>query len=219
MNKLCGEVCYLAGPMDRVADGGIVWRQNLTPFLETLGVVVLDPCDKPIDIGVEDTENRELRKELKEQEKFEEITPDMKTIRRTDLRMVDKSDFLIVNVDVDVHMCGTYEEETLANSQKKPILYRIDGGRKNVPDWLIGKVPHQFFFSTWSELRSYLVNVDNGSDTRHFKRWMFFDLAKKRLKALLMAADNDPELRKMICDWSMSKMSIYDGDNDGKTEV
>ena len=47
MNKLKNTICYLCGPMDRVDDGGVVWRSAITPLLKEMGVGVLDPCDKP----------------------------------------------------------------------------------------------------------------------------------------------------------------------------
>ena len=28
VNRLYGTRCYLAGPMDRVPDGGVIWRKN-----------------------------------------------------------------------------------------------------------------------------------------------------------------------------------------------
>ena len=45
--KLGGMRTYLAGAMDRVDDGGVGWRNEITPELEALGVTVLNPCDKP----------------------------------------------------------------------------------------------------------------------------------------------------------------------------
>ena len=50
---------YLAGAMDRVPDGGAGWRDKITPLLERMGVVVLNPCDKPSEIGKEDEGTRE----------------------------------------------------------------------------------------------------------------------------------------------------------------
>ena len=69
-NRLWGMRVYLAGPMDRVADGGIEWRERITPFLESLGMVVLNPCCKPIDIGVEEVEERQQRKKWKTEKKY-----------------------------------------------------------------------------------------------------------------------------------------------------
>ncbi len=52
MNRLDGMRTYLAGAMDRVPDGGVGWRNRITPMLKSLGVTVFDPCDKPIVVGV-----------------------------------------------------------------------------------------------------------------------------------------------------------------------
>ena len=98
----------------------------------------------------------------------------MRVIRNTDLRMVDISDFLVVNLDLDIHPCGTYEELFLANRQKKPIILRIKQGKGETPDWLLGTIPHETIFSTWEEVRDYLDLVDKGKVQD--KRWMFFNI-------------------------------------------
>ena len=43
MNRIKNQRCYLAGAMDRVVDRGKGWRQEITPFLESLGIVVFNP--------------------------------------------------------------------------------------------------------------------------------------------------------------------------------
>ena len=50
-NRLKNTICYLCGPMDRVADGGVTWRRNLTPKLKEMGVGVLDPSKKPTEFA------------------------------------------------------------------------------------------------------------------------------------------------------------------------
>ena len=108
----------------------------------------------------------------------DDITPFdlMKTIRSVDLRLVDISDFLIVNLDLDHYACGTWEELFLANRSKKPIVIHIEQGKQNTPDWLFGTIPHQMIFSTWLELQSYLQYIDGDSQIEHHNRWRFFDL-------------------------------------------
>jgi len=185
MNRLFGTRVYLAGPMDRVKDGGVQWRNDLTPFLNEQGVIVLDPCNKPIDVGVEDSSGREQRVILKQEEKLEEVAKDMKVIRAVDLRMVDICDFIIAHVDIDVHMCGTYEEITTANRQRKPVLYHIEQGRQNVPDWLLGVVGENscdMIFSSWNAIKHYLKGLNSANEenvqevyNKH-RRWVFFDM-------------------------------------------
>ena len=160
--------------MDRVPDGGVGWRRKIGQYLMTRGVVVFDPANKPIDIGVEDIEGREERRRWKANGEYNKIADSMRVIRNTDLRMVDISDFLVVNLDLDIHPCGTYEELFLANRQKKPIILRIKQGKSETPDWLLGTIPHETIFSTWDEVRDYLDLVDKGEAKD--KRWMFFDI-------------------------------------------
>lgn len=180
-NRLKGMRGYLAGAMDRVADGGIAWRINLQEALADLEVVWLDPTCKPIEIGVEDMENREYRRRMKEAEGYDSVQADMKIIRSVDLRMVDLSDFLVINIDLDVHQCGTYEELFLGNREKKPLIIRVEQGKRKCPDWLLGTVPHAMIFSSWEGVQQYLRHVAHDPVVHTFKRWYFFnyDLCRK----------------------------------------
>ena len=58
MNRLKGTTCYLCGPMDRVPDGGVAWREDMTLTLKDFGVGVFNPCDKPSDFAPEDEDTR-----------------------------------------------------------------------------------------------------------------------------------------------------------------
>lgn len=174
-NRLKGNRGYLGGAMDRVLDGGVGWRINLQRELADLDVIWMDPTSKPIEIGIEDLENREYRHKMKECGSFDTVSTDMKIIRCVDLRMVDLSDFLIVSIDLDVHQCGTYEELFLANREKKPIILMITQGKKNCPDWLLGTVPHDLIFNSWEEVKQYVRHVAHDPVINTFRRWMFFN--------------------------------------------
>ena len=175
VNKLKNQRCYLAGAMDRVPDRGSTWRENISPFLQSLGVVVFNPLKKPSNIGQEDEAVAEHKKYLKQQKRYDELSLIMKTIRSVDLRMVDISDFLIVNLDLDVHPCGTLEEIFWANRQKKPILIHMEQGKQEAPDWLFGTIPHRFIFNSWIELQDYLLQINNNNIDAN-DRWCFFNL-------------------------------------------
>jgi len=178
LNRLWGMRCYLAGPMDRVPDGGVVWRQDITPFLQSMGTVVFDPCDKPIQIGIEDEEHRQQRREWKIAGEYDKVQKDMKLIRNIDMRLVDKSDYVILYIDTDVHMCGSYEEDSWANRLKSPIIVVCKQGKVGVPDWMYGKIPHEFFFDNFEQAKEYLRHVDEDEDVDHMRRWIFFDYKK-----------------------------------------
>ncbi len=175
LNRLKQTRGYLCGAMDRVADGGEGWRIALQRYLADLEIFWLDPSHKPIDIGIEDAKMRELVNELKISGDFDLAAPEVKPVRCVDLRMVDISDFLVVNIDLNVHACGTYEELFLANRQKKPIIVRIEQGKVSTPNWLLATLPHEMIFSTWGEVRQYIQHIAHDEHIQHFKRWFFFD--------------------------------------------
>jgi hypothetical protein len=100
----------------------------------------------------------------------------MKVIRSVDLRLVDISDFLIVNLDLDIHPCGTYEEIFWANRQKKPIIVHMEQGKNSAPDWLFGTIPHQTIFSSWDDIKEYLNHINSSENIGTYKRWYFFSV-------------------------------------------
>lgn len=175
-NRLKNQRVYLAGAMDRVPDRGNGWRDNITPFLEELGVIVFNPIKKPTSIGKEDEQVQILKHSYKANHDYDKLSVLMKTIRSVDLRLVDISDFLIVNLDLDIHPCGTYEEIFWANRQKKPILIHMVQGKENAPDWLFGTIPHNMIFSCWDELKNYLLYINITKNINDYKRWYFFNI-------------------------------------------
>lgn len=182
MNRLQNTRGYLGGGIEFIEDLGVEWRQRIIEETKDLEIIWLDPCNKPIDIGIEDLANHEVRKKLKKEGRFDEVAQEMKIVRCVDLRMVDISDFLVINLDVSVHTSGTYEELYLANRQKKPIIVRIRQGKECTPDWLLGTIPHRMIFSTWDDVVSYLNHVAHDSSIYHHKRWYFFDFNIKEGK-------------------------------------
>lgn len=180
-NRLKSTRGYLCGAMDRAEDGGEGWRINLQKELADLEVFWLDPTHKPIDVGIEDSETRIFINEMKAHGNFDSAVPQIKTIRCVDLRMVDISDFLVVNINMETHACGTYEELFLANRQKKPVIIRIEQGKEHTPNWLLGTLPHEMMFSTWEEVYQYIRHIAHDPVIKHFKRWFFFnyDMCRK----------------------------------------
>lgn len=176
MNRLKNQRCYLAGAIDRVADRGNGWRDALTPFLQSLGIIVINPLKKPTNIAQEDECTAAHKKKLKRQAKYDELSVIMKEIRSVDLRMVDISDFMIVHLDLKSQPCGTLEEIFWANRQKKPIIIKMEQGKKQAPDWLFGTIPHHFIFDSWQSIEAYLHGINTISSLKIMERWCFFDL-------------------------------------------
>lgn len=175
MNILKNHKIYLSGAIDRVSDSGIGWRKWLTPKLQEMGMVVFDPCNKPVfDEGlIEGPDFKAYKNQLKSEGRFDELQSVMKRIRNIDLRMVDASDCVIVNLDMDVHLCGTYEEIFVANRQKKPVLLMCPQGIGAIPDWLFGTLPLEMMFAQWDDLILYLQTINNGA--KPHSRWVVWD--------------------------------------------
>lgn len=176
MNRLRGTACYLAGPMTDLPDIGIGWRKAVTPYLEDLGVVVLDPCDKKIEIGKEGQRQRQYLQQYRESGDFEAVRQFMKVIRRVDLRMIDLSSFVIVRLDGTPTM-GTYEEIAMAVKEQKPIIVWLDGEltKKNVNPWLFAQVDPKYVFESWADILAYLTEIDQSEEHPSDRRWMLFD--------------------------------------------
>ena len=174
MNNLKKMTTYLVGSIDRCPNNGIQWRESITPWLESRGVTVFNPNSKPfMDHHGSDAEARKEINKLKLEGKFKEIREKYSYIRTCDLRMVDKADFIIANIDTKIYSVGTYEEITLANRQKKPILCHLVNGFDDCPNWLILMLPHEFFFDSWTNMKVYLDHV-NLNLKPNLNRWYYY---------------------------------------------
>ena len=177
-NRLRGAACYLAGPMTDCPDLGIGWRESIIPELKAMGVVVLDPTNKPIDIGKEDAEARNHFKAMREAGDLEGVRQVMKVIRRVDLRCVDLASFLVVRLDGTPTM-GTFEEIAMGVREQKPVLIWLDGAytKDNVNAWLLSQVPLEHVFESREELMAYIHRIDDSFDHPEDRRWMLFNFA------------------------------------------
>ena len=177
MNRLKYSKFYLAGPMDACRDEGREWRDELTPFLENLGIVVLNPYNKPIldECGLEDDINHSLVQQALSRKDYDEVTRLMKNIRQVDLRMTDHADAIIVNLDLTKRPCGTWEEIFTANRAKKPVIVKCDK-KEELPPWIFSVIPHQLFFESWNEVEKYIKHVNEDIYVDKLGRWVFFDL-------------------------------------------
>ena len=87
------------------------------------------------------------------------------------MRSVDYSDAIIALIDSDIHMCGTYNEIFLAESQHKPILAIIKGGPAKAPGWIFDVIRWQEMFCSVEECVEYLDKIDK-SEIDIDDRWV-----------------------------------------------
>lgn len=178
-HRLYGSMFYLAGPMDDVADRGVEWRMDIKEFLWDLNIGVLCPCDKPLldSVNEDDTYFNDIN-ELKNQKQWQKVHDKMRPVAADDYRMVDKSDALILYIDKDAHMCGSYHENCMAAYQRKPVIVCCKQGVSAIPNWVFSVSCCEMFFDNWEDVKSYINNVCFAEKVDTYNRWRFFDYDK-----------------------------------------
>ena len=174
MNNLKGLRCYLSGPIEYCENAGTKWRDEITPQLKEMGVIVYDPTKMFAPDRISDVERLKQIQEAKANEDWDTVAKLARPVRNFDLRLVDKSDFLIAFIDPDIQMCGTWHEVFKANEQKKPILLVWKGGKPRVSGWMYGTLPHKYFFETFKDAVQHLEDLDCG-DEEFDNRWVIVD--------------------------------------------
>ncbi len=182
MNRLKDSICYLIGPIDYCENQGITWRRTLIKQCNTehdFGIKFLDPTNKLKGLQSEVGSEQASIKELKQMGKWDSLKKFMKTVVRQDHRCVDISDFIIMYVNTEIHMCGSYFELQSALSQKKPYFIIVEGGKSNTPNWLFGIVDHACIFDDITQVVSRLKEINEGCELSD--RWV---LIRDKLKEL-----------------------------------
>jgi len=179
MERLKYHSVYISGAIDNVShEEAIGWRQDITPFLQSLGLFVFDPTNKCVDGYEEDEKFFERKKKLKQDGKYKELHELGKPIRSLDLRFVDLSSFVIAYLDLDVILTGTLNEIFMCDSQRKPCLIVCKQGVESIADWLFFTFPSEFFFSNFDDLKKYITGIHDGSITELHNRWHLIDYGR-----------------------------------------
>lgn len=170
MGYLKDKNVYLTGAITAVLDDGIGWRDEITERLKEFGLIIKDPCKKALngEIGVDKVLFRSLAKEHKWQELKETFWP----IVRSDLRMVDESNFLIAYIDPEIPIVGTVHEIYVASHlQQKPVLYYMPPETAyKVNPWLLTFTKARWIFTDWGKLFEHLRKIDdNNLDSSRWK--------------------------------------------------
>ena len=129
---------YLSGPMDFVASRAVEkatgWRNRVGQFLQSFGVTVFDPWEKPEvrgmhEYGREGEATTNTRSGWSWQQGREgaqaraDIADTFWPALHIDLRMVDTSDFIVSYCPTNIYSVGTPHEIITARQQRKPVLF------------------------------------------------------------------------------------------------
>jgi nucleoside 2-deoxyribosyltransferase len=141
-SRLQGLRVYLAGTMEYSKDGGSGWRRVITPALKKLGLIVMDPTNRPLRLSFASSSSEEIDnlKKLRNEGNFDTLVTYAKEIVHQDLRMVDVADLVIVFINATVPTVGTIDEFVTACTQKKPVLLFCEQGKKGLPIWFWGRI-------------------------------------------------------------------------------
>jgi len=178
-HRLDGALAYTSGPMDDVPDRGEGWRKEITPWLQSLGIGVLCPFNKAVYGGQdEDDSYYEKINKLKQMGDFAEAHERMRPVAADDYRMVDKADFIILYIDKEAHMCGSYFEACMATYQRKPVIVCCPQGKSAIPNWIYSVGQPDMFFATWELVQGYILQACYREKFDTHNRWRFFDYDK-----------------------------------------
>ena len=119
---------YLIGHMQYKT--GRDWRKDVTDELQPLGITVFDPYHKPFVEEVDEDEPvRAEMLQMMEDGKYDDLSRRMKKVRNYDLNLVDRSDFIIGNLQPEIASWGSAEEIVTAVREQKPLFIAIEGGK------------------------------------------------------------------------------------------
>lgn len=170
MNILKGTRCYLSGHMQYL--DGQNWRLNITPILMSMGIKVFDPYHNPFISAIkEDKDTRSVLLSQMEKGEYDKVAEHMLKIRAEDLRLCDISDFSIVNIRPEIASWGTAEEIVTLCRMKKPTFIVIEGGKSKTPLWLMGMIPHKYFYNSIDEVVEIVKSIDSGEKKADSSRW------------------------------------------------
>ena len=170
MNILNRTKCYLAGNMEYTNDS-VNWRDYMTSELNKLGVVVLSPLEKNFVVHFDEGEESHVKlKQMREEGRYDEVSEHMSKIVGKDLRLIDVSDFVIVNIEIDKPTFGTIHELVVANQQKKPIFLCVND-KKRCPLWLLGLINHHYIYDDLNVIINILNKIDKGEIVIDSERW------------------------------------------------
>lgn len=172
MSVLKNTKTYLCGHMQYI-DNGLEWRSEATKQLNSIGISVFDPYNKPFVHNVYEDENtKKILLDKMESGDFNFVSEHMKQIRAYDLRCVDLSDFIIAKINPKIASWGSSDEIFTALRLRKPLFLIVDGGVSKTPLWLMGSMPCSFIFNSFDEVFEQLKKINNGEivlDTKYWK--------------------------------------------------
>lgn len=180
VSRLRGLRIYLSGNCECANNDGGDWRKEVTAKLKMLGLIVFDPVNSPTTMswGVSKKEEFDYVRNLRSEERYDDLANCVREIVHVDLRSVDSADVLLVQIDTSIPTYGTIDEIVTAINQKKPVYICSKQGMKTMPIWFFGRIPLHYMFEDIDGILTELQRIAYCSeqelhDTLDRKRWLF----------------------------------------------
>lgn len=174
MNKLKNTKALVIGPMESDINGGKTIRQFVKKELEKINVVFWDHYNRPYEGHIEEGEKtHDLLKYYRETGQYDKIS-EYKDIRRQDLSLVERADFILCIFEKKTFTIGTIEELTLAVRCRRPIFFVWGEGKEKCPFWVFWMIPHHYIYSSVEEALWMIKRIDCGTKEIDSKRWRLF---------------------------------------------
>lgn len=160
-NILYRTKCYTIGAME-YADGSS-WRETVENALIPRGITVFNPYKKPfINECDESPDVRDRMRTLMKNNDYAPVVEWAKGIRRFDLNLIDRSDFIIAYIKPTIASWGTAEELSTAVGSRKPIFIIMEGGKWETPLWLMGQLNHKYIYNNLEDALKMIADIDDG---------------------------------------------------------
>ena len=130
---------YLAGAIEfDKKEGGQGWRNNITPPLDKMLLYIQDPClTEALVTGMTVMEAQEKFNGWIQSGNYKLFTDKFEKIVDKDIRMVHRSDFLVVHLFPNIKTTGTIHEMAEAWRQKKPVYLIWKDAKSNLSKWAL----------------------------------------------------------------------------------
>jgi len=171
MNKLKNTRVYLAGNLENNTDNHINWREYIKAHLSKRNIKTLSPIETCFINQIEESEeSRAEWRRLRDEGKFDELSPILEKVVQKDLRLIDLCDFVIINLDLFKPTYGTIHEFYTAISQKKPI-FLIVNDKKKTPFWILGTFKHKYIYESVDDVLKIIDDIDDGKIELENEKW------------------------------------------------
>ena len=149
---------YLSGGMEAALDGGAIWREELTPFLQKeLGLTVYDPVVLGQRLRARRYQNHaDLSFSLWKTQNLGSFIDYMKQCVISDVDIITRRiDFMICYWD-EYSGAGTISQITIAREHDIPVYLVTKTSPQDLSGWILGCEP--ILFTSFEQLKQHLKN-------------------------------------------------------------